>query len=264
MKEHARTAIVTGASSGIGEAFARRLHREGYRLVLVARRADRLEKLARELPPAEALEADLSLDGGIERVARRIGAEPGLELLVNNAGFEVPGRFWEADPGALDRMHRLHVLCVERLTRAALERLVPQGRGGVINVASMAGFFSIPGAVAYGATKAWVTRFTEGLHLELRSAGSPVRVQALCPGFTRSEFHAAAGMAAGAIPRPLWMTAEEVVDVSLRALARNRVVVIPGWKYRLTAALGRALPRFLTDAAILEYSRRTKTDNFRR
>lgn len=264
MKEHARTAIVTGASSGIGEAFARRLHREGYRLVLVARRADRLEKLARELPPAEALEADLSLDGGIERVALRIGAEPGLDLLVNNAGFEVPGRFWEADPGALDRMHRLHVLCVERLTRAALERMVPEGRGGVINVASMAGFFGIPGAVAYGATKAWVTRFTEGLRLELRSAGSPVRVQALCPGFTRSEFHAAAGMAAGAIPRPLWMTAEEVVDASLRALARNRVVVIPGWKYRLTAALGRALPRFLTDAAILEYSRRTKTDNFRR
>ena len=264
MKEHARTAIVTGASSGIGEAFARRLRREGYRLVLVARRADRLEKLARELPPAEALEADLSLDGGIERVALRIGAEPGLELLVNNAGFEAPGRFWEADPGALDRMHRLHVLCVERLTRAALERMVPEGRGGVINVASMAGFFGIPGAVAYGATKAWITRFTEGLRLELRSAGSPVRVQALCPGFTRSEFHAAAGIDAGAIPRPLWMTAEEVVDASLRALVRNRVVVIPGWKYRLTAALGRALPRFLTDAAILEYSRRTKTDNFRR
>jgi short-subunit dehydrogenase len=142
--------------------------------------------------------------------------------------------------------------------------MVPEGRGGVINVASMAGFFGIPGAVAYGATKAWITRFTEGLHLELRSAGSPVRVQALCPGFTRSEFHAAAGIDAGAIPRPLWMTAEEVVDASLRALVRNRVVVIPGWKYRLTAALGRALPRFLTDAAILEYSRRTKTDNFRR
>ena len=264
MKERTRTAIVTGASSGIGEEFARRLHREGYRLVLVARRTDRLEHLARELAPAEALRADLALDGEIERVALCIAAEPGLELLVNNAGFGVPGRFWEADARALDRMHRLHVLCVQRLTRAALERMVPEGRGGVINVASMAGFFGIPGAVAYGATKAWVTRFTEGLHLELRSAGSPVRVQALCPGFTRSEFHAAAGMDAGAIPRPLWMTAEEVVDASLRALVRNRAVVIPGWTYRLTAVLGRALPRFLTDAALLAYGRRTSTHNFRR
>ncbi|MBN2339405.1 MAG: SDR family oxidoreductase [Acidobacteria bacterium] len=264
MKEHTRTAIVTGASSGIGEAFARRLRREGYRLVLVARRADRLEKLARELAPAEALEADLSLDGGIERVAGRIGSEPGLELLVNNAGFGVPGRFWEADAGALDRMHRLHVLCVQKLTRAALERMVPEGRGGIINVASMAGFFGIPGAVAYGATKAWVARFTEGLHLELRSIGSPVRVQALCPGFTRSEFHAAAGMDAGAIPRPLWMTADEVVDASLRGLVRNRAVVIPGWTYRLTAVLGRTLPRFLTEAAVLAYGRRTQTRNSRR
>ncbi len=264
MKERTRTAIVTGASSGIGEEFARRLHREGYRLVLVARRTDRLEQLARELAPAEALGADLALDGEIERVAVRIAAEPGLELLVNNAGFGVPGRFWEADARALDRMHRLHVLCVQRLTRAALERMVPEGRGGVINVASMAGCFHVPGAVAYGATKAWVTHFTAGLHLELRSIGSPVRVQALCPGFTRSGFHEVAGMDAGAIPRPLWMTAEEVVDASLRALVRNRAVVIPGWTYRLTAVLGRALPRFLTDAALLAYGRRTNTHNFRR
>lgn len=244
-------ALVTGASSGIGETFARELSLKGYRLLLVARRADRIRKLAEELGNAEALAADLSLDSDISRIEERIASETCLEFLVNNAGFGVPGSFFEADGAALDRMHQVHVIAIERLTRAALRLMVPGGRGSIVNVSSVAGFFHTLNSTAYCSTKTWINAFTEGLYLELKHVHSPVRVQALCPGFTYTEFHDVIKMDRSRIPKSLWMTPEKVVRTSLKMLDRNRLFVIPGWRYRLVVTLGRLLPRFLKHYAAI-------------
>lgn len=244
-------ALVTGASSGIGETFARELSLKGYRLLLVARRTERLRRLAEELGNAEALPADLSLDAHISRIEERIASEERLEFLVNNAGFGVPGRFFEADGGDLQRMHQVHVIATERLTHAALRQMVPRGIGDIVNVSSVAGFFMTLNSTAYCSTKAWINTFTEGLYLELKHLNSPVRVQALCPGFTYTEFHDVIKMDRSRVPKNLWMTPEVVVRTSLKMLDRNRLFVIPGWRYRLLVAVGRLLPRTLKHYAAL-------------
>jgi short-subunit dehydrogenase len=251
-----RVALVTGASSGIGAAFARRLARDGFALILVARRHDLLEQLARDLGGAETLAADLTLEEDLARVEARIMAEPKLELLVNNAGFGTKGRFWETPLDQQERMHRLHVMATLRLSRAALAAMVPRRQGGVINVSSVAGFGQSPGNVSYCATKAWMTSFTEGLDLELRGAGSPVRVQALCPGFTVTGFHDTMGMSRDGIPAWLWMRAEDVVDASLRALPRGQPLVVPGTIYKMVVLLEKLAPRWLRSAAVVRAARR--------
>jgi uncharacterized protein len=253
-----RSALITGASSGIGEVFARRLSREGYHLVLVARRKDRLEKLAAELPDSKILIADLSKDSDLHILEQRIAAESHLEILVNNAGFGVPGCFWETDREALDRMHRVHIIAVERLTHAALQGMVARRKGNIINVSSVAGFLHTTFAISYCSTKAWINRFTEGLYTELKAAHSPVRVQALCPGFTSSEFFKTAGMNPDTIPRSLMMKAEEVVEISLRGLKRNKLFVIPGWHNQLFVTLYRMLPPYLKHKIALVYGRKSQ------
>lgn len=242
-------ALITGASAGIGAEFARQLA-PAWDLILVARRAERLEALAAELAAAgcraEALPADLAVEADVERVARRIGAEPRLELLINNAGFGGTGLFWEAPYADQRRMHDVHILATLRLTHAALAAFVPRDRGAVINVASVAAFIRGPGSAGYGATKSWMTAFTEALHLELRSRRSQVRVQALCPGFTYSEFHDVAGIdRAGRAPPSLWLGASQVVSESLAGLRAGRVYVVPGWRYRLITAIATKLPHRL-------------------
>ena len=237
-------ALVTGASSGIGEVFARRLSEKGYHLVLVARRRERLEKLAAELPSAEALPADLTLDSDLLKIEHYIASEQRLEFLVNNAGFGIPGIYHETDVEAQDRMHRLHITAIGRLTHAALRGMVRRSRGNIINVSSVAGFIQAPFSVSYNASKAWINSFTEGLYLELKSIRSPVRIQALCPGFTYTEFQQTAGMDRRTIPKNLWMSAEAVVDTSLRCLERNKLFVVPGWRYHLFLAGIGVTPRF--------------------
>lgn len=238
---------ITGASSGIGEVFARKLAPE-HDLILVARRRDRLEALAAELERSfgcrcQVVEADLASDEGLDTAAKAITGEPDLALLVNNAGFGSKGRFWEKAYGEEEKMYRVHVMATLRLTHAALQNMVRKDRGAIINVASVAAFIRNAGSVSYSATKSWMTIFTEGLYLELRSIDSQVMVQALCPGFTYSEFHDVMGvdrlrMAPGAF----WMRAEDVVDASLAGLARRHLIVVPGWRYRLLTALFSALP----------------------
>jgi uncharacterized protein len=250
-----RVALVTGASSGIGEVFARKLSGSGYRLILVARRKDRLHKLAEELREAEVLTADLSIDSDLQKVLDRITAEPELEFLVNNAGFGVQGLFFEAPLEAQDKMHRLHIIAIERLTHAALGGMVERRKGNIINVSSVAGFLATPYNTSYCATKAWINTFTEGLYLELKAARSPVRIQSLCPGFTYSEFHDVARMDRSVIPRSLWMSAEDVVDTSLRGLERNRLIVIPGWRYRLFTGIYPFIPRSLKHTLAIKYGR---------
>jgi uncharacterized protein len=241
------TALITGASSGIGEVFARKLAARGYDLILVARREERLRALAASLPGhAEVLSANLASETGLAAVEQAIHNCAGLELLVNNAGFGTLGRFWEADIAGQVRMHEVHVMATMRLTHAALAGMVPRGRGGVISVSSVAAFAQNPGNVSYCATKAWINSFAEGLDLELKGLHSPVKVQALCPGFTVTEFHQTLGMDRNRIPAFLWMKSDDVVETSLAGLDRGKVIVVPNWKYKIAVALMKYVPHALT------------------
>ncbi len=255
-------ALITGASSGIGATFARHLAALGCDLVLVARRKDRLEEQARAIQgahsvEAEVLPADLTCGADLQTVEERIAAAPNLEYLVNNAGFGITGRFFSAPLEGQDQMHRLHVLAPMRLMHAALPGMIARGRGNIINVSSVSGFGQNPGSVSYSATKTWMTSFTEGIYMELKSVGSPVRVQALCPGFTLSEFHDTMHFDRKTLPDWMWMSSDEVVDASLRALDRDQLIVIPGWRYRLLVFLMRALPRPLYHSLAIKYARGT-------
>jgi short-subunit dehydrogenase len=256
-------AAVTGASSGIGETFARALAARGSDLLLIARRKDRLDSLARELAEqhgveAEAIEADLVAEPDLARVERRLGAAPNLDLLVNNAGFGVSGRFSASEMEGQDGMHRLHILATLRLTHAALPGMVARRAGGIINVSSVAGFLTTPGALSYGASKNWINTFTEGLQMELRAEGSPVRVQALCPGFTYSEFHDTAKMDRSKLAGPgWWLSAERVVEESLAGLERNRLFVIPGLRYRLLVGIVGRIPRSVRRELMVAWARRS-------
>jgi short-subunit dehydrogenase len=243
-----RRALVTGASSGIGDAFARVLAADGVDLVLVARRADRLEVLAGELRSpvcrVEVLAADLTDDDDLERVARRLtDTEAPVDLLVNNAGFGTFGSFWELPlDGELAEIGT-NVTALVRLTHAALGRMVGEGRGAVLNVSSVAGNQPGPGDAVYAATKAFVTTFTEGVAEELRGTG--VTATAVCPGLTTSEFHDVAGVAHVRRRGPglMWMTAEAVAREGLDAAAKGRVVHVTGLGNRVLAGLSNVAPR---------------------
>jgi uncharacterized protein len=246
----ARTVVaITGASSGIGSVFARKLAPE-HDLLLIARRKEKLDILAADLTrqhncQVEVLPADLATDDGQTAAADRIAREDRLVLLVNNAGFGSRGKFWESSLKVQEAMHRLHVLATVRLTHAALRNMVPKNRGGIINVASVSAFVRSPGSVSYAATKSWMTVFTEGLFLELEEMNSNIVVQALCPGFTYSEFHDVMGVRReGLAGSSLWMSPERVVDQSLEGLGRQ-LFVIPGWRYRLMTAVFSKIPTAL-------------------
>jgi len=239
-------ALVTGASSGIGAAFARRLARDGRDLILVARSLDRLEELAKELRERHGhavtvIAADLTQPSDLSKVEERVVSDPALDLLVNNAGFGTIGRFVTLDPDREEEEVRLNVIALQRLTRAALPGMVERKRGAIINVSSMAGLQPGPCNATYAATKAFVNSFTEALHEELRGTG--VQVQALCPGFTRTEFQQRAGVNTSDLPSFAWMSAEAVVDASLSALGRGDVVLVPGFGNRVLATVAVNAPR---------------------
>ena len=242
-------AVVTGATAGIGREFAEQLGARGYDLLLVARDRPRLAATAEALAAshrveAEAFAADLSRDDDVTRLVERLIASPRLTLLVNNAGFGSRGRLVEADIEAQEAMLRLHVLAPMRLTRVALPVLLANRAGGVINVSSVAGFIYSAGNVNYCATKAYLTTFSEGLAAELHGTG--VVVQALCPGFTRTEFHARIPGPLERHPRFLWLSARTVVAYSLHCLDRGGpVVCVPGFRWRLVVLAIRLMPRSL-------------------
>lgn len=253
-----RRALVTGASSGIGLAFAERLGRDGYDLILVARRRERLDKLATRLHrehgiEAEALPADLAQSEELAVVEELIAGSGTLDLLVNNAGFGTTGNFAELDPDREAEEIRLNVLALTRLTRAALPGMIKRGHGAVINVSSLAALQPGPFMATYSATKAYVVQFTDALHEELRGTG--VQIQALCPGFTRTEFQQRAGIDTSKLPPFVWMTAAAVVDASLAALGNGEPVYVPGLANRALNTIGSVVPRSLTRRIVGTYAK---------
>lgn len=249
-----RRAVVTGASSGIGEAFARRLAADGTDLVLVARSADALRRLADELgarsdATVEVCPADLATPDGCDTVATRLGDDTApVDLLVNNAGIGTSGAFGSIDLQREVDLIALNVTAVVRLTHAAVERMRAQGRGGIINVSSLSAFQPYPFGANYGASKAYVTSFSKALHTEL--AGTGVGVLALCPGFTRTNFQSSAGISRTPIPDWLWLQPEEVVDEGLAALAAGRSVRVPGAAFKAWAGLTKVVPDALIRRAL--------------
>ena len=238
-----RSALITGASSGIGAAFANKLAARGCDLVLVARRKERLEQLCDELVTAHAIRADayvadLADVQATEALADRIAEIADLELLINSAGFGTMGHFADADVERQLDMIRVHVLAAVRLSRAALPSMIRRESGGIVNVSSIGSWLPCAGNVQYAATKSYLNAFSEGLQDELRGTG--VRVQALCPSFTYTEFHDAGGMQEfdrSQVAKWMWMSADDVVDYSLKKLTGRRTIVIPGWKNRVLARI---------------------------
>ncbi|WP_424212235.1 SDR family NAD(P)-dependent oxidoreductase [Streptomyces sp. BI20] len=240
------TALITGSTAGIGAAFARRLASQGRHLVLVARDTERLNRQATELHDrhgveVEVLTADLSTEEGIAAVEHRLAdrTHP-VDLLVNNAGFGNRGRWLEVPMADELTMLKVHVEAVLRLSTAAAESMRERGRGGIVNVASVAAF--LPRGT-YGASKAWVVQFTQGAAKDL--AGSGVRMMALCPGFVRTEFHERAGMGTDNIPGWMWLDADKLVAEALTDLARGRTVSIPDPRYKALMGVVKLAPRGL-------------------
>jgi uncharacterized protein len=244
-------ALVTGASSGIGLAFARALHRRGERLILVARRAERLRHLVEELGGEEkvlAVPLDLaeaSSPGQLEAALNARGL--GVDLLVNNAGRGDTGRFHERPLSSALEIVDLNTRAVVELTRRFLPPMVSRGRGHILNVVSMSAFQPVPFLAVYAASKAFVLSFTEALSVEIEGTG--VRVQALCPGNILTEFQGIAGTGALPFNDTPTMAAERLVEASLEALPTRQVTVIPGVRDRLTVAAQRVLPRSLVRRA---------------
>ncbi|MCX4548817.1 SDR family oxidoreductase [Streptomyces sp. NBC_01387] len=240
------TALITGATAGIGAAFARRLATDGHNLVLVARDTERLRRQATELHDlhgieAEVLTADLATEDGISSVEERL-SDPrnAIDLLVNNAGFGNKGRFLDVSVADELMMLKVHCEAVLRLTSAAVPGMRDRGRGGVVNVASVAAF--LPRGT-YGASKAWVVQFTQGAARDL--AGSGVRLMALCPGFVRTEFHERAGMGTDNIPGWMWLDADKLVAAALTDLARGKSLSIPDPRYKALMGAAKLAPRGL-------------------
>lgn len=252
-----KLAVITGAAGGIGACFARRLAELGYDLILIDCRDNELVPLCGELrsvknSSVEPIVADLCDLQAVSALARRLADLPQIELLVNNAGFGILEDFVNVEIQRHIDMISLHVNTPVLLTHAVLPRMIERNQGAIINVSSIAAWTPSSGSVQYCATKSFLVSFSEALHDELK--GTQVRVQALCPGFVRTGFHDGKNMSKldlVKIPKWLWTTTDTVVQCSLRALPRNRAVVVPGLLTRILARVMRMpmvqpLVRFLT------------------
>jgi len=245
-------ACITGATSGIGAAFAERFAERGYDLILTGRRLDKIRAAAERIAgrykvTVDVVPAELSDEKQVDALAARLEALDNLEVLVNNAGFAQKGRFFEEDFSVHERMLKVHDLATIRLAHAVLPGMIARRRGAVINVSSISAFLPFPKNAMYSATKSLLNIFTEALHFELHGTG--VKVQALCPGMTRTDFHERMGLDPGRVYKQRGimkaMAPEAVVDASLAGLRKNRVILIPGLNNRLMVSLIRILPRRL-------------------
>ncbi|MEO8457313.1 MAG: SDR family oxidoreductase [Chloroflexota bacterium] len=238
-------ALVTGASSGIGEEFAKQLAANGYDIVLVARRRDRLERVGGELTGAsvEIIESDLSTQAGVDSVIARI-KRGDINMLVNNAGFGTNGDFSDLP---LDREMQeidLNVRALTQLCHAALAPMKAKHSGTIINVGSTGSYQPVPYMATYAATKAYVLHLSEALHEEAKSYG--VNVSCLCPGLTKTEFHEVAGVnTKSAALRSGWATPASVVKTALGAAKSGSAIAVPGTMNKGMTSLNRFFPRFM-------------------
>ena len=241
------TALVTGASSGIGEAIVHQLGGARVPTVVVARRADRLEDLAKRYPNIEVLAADLNDSAGLRLVEARIAStDQPIDLVVNNAGFGTTGLFHTLDADRLEQEVGLNVQALTRLSHAALAAMVPRGRGYLLNVSSVASFQPAPKLAVYAATKAYVTSLTESLYGEV--AGTGVKVTALCPGLTKTEFQSVSSgeVYAANYPKVAWLPVDKVAAAGLRDVAKGKVFSVPGALYKAAVAATGVTPRAVT------------------
>lgn len=237
-----KVALVTGASAGLGVEFARQLSKRGHRLVLAARRKQRLEELANALGNARPLAIDLSTANAAAKVMADLEANgETVDLLVNNAGFGLIGRFAELDARREREMIDLNVGTLSDLCRAVAPAMIERKSGAILNVASTAAFQPGPNMALYFATKAFVLSLTEALHEELKPHG--INVSCLCPGPTRTEFGEVAGFGGNRLFDWVAMSAEKVVEKGLKGLESNRAVVVAGWINKTVAAGTRFAPR---------------------
>jgi short-subunit dehydrogenase len=237
-----KVALVTGASAGLGVEFARQLSKRGHRLVLAARRKERLEELAKELDKARAVAIDLSKTNAATKLMADLAAnDEEVELLVNNAGFGLIGRFATADAKRLRQMIDLNVGTLADLCRAVAPGMIERKSGGIVNVASTAAFQPGPNMAVYFATKAFVLSFTEAMHEELKPHG--IHVTCLCPGPTRTEFGDVAGFGGNGMFDRVAMESPDVVTAGLEGLDKNKAVVVPGLLNKISANSGRFAPR---------------------
>jgi uncharacterized protein len=240
------SALVTGASSGIGEVMARRLAAAGVTTVVVARRSDRLQAIADEFDNVEVLTADLlTMKGQRAVVARIVDDSAPIDFVVNNAGFGTSGSFHELDAERLAAEVELNVAALTRLSHAALGVMTSRGRGWLLNVSSVASFQPAPQLAVYAATKAYVTSLTESLHEEVKARG--VHVTALCPGLTKTEFQSVSNTEqyADEFPGLVWTSPDQVVDEGISAVIANRAIAVPGVQYKLMSTVTNSMPRWL-------------------
>jgi len=232
-------AVITGASSGLGLSFAKKLAAYGFDLVLIARRKERLQEIATQLESeysiqCEIIPADLAIVEDIEKVADSIKQISNLDILINNAGFATKGNFADVPIKKDMCMLHVHMTAPIQFTYTALQIMRERKQGVIINVSSLGAFVLTPGNVLYDATKSFLNTFSKNLRLEVRGMG--IKIQALCPGFIRTEFHEVGDLQnfdRSSVPDYLWMTPDNVVSQSLKALGKNRkTVFIPGWRHR--------------------------------
>ena len=257
------TACITGATSGIGAAFARKFASDGYDLLITGRRNEKIQSLAKEISDKYRIKVDveiaeLSNNAALQSLADKLGGMKNLEILVNNAGFSVKEFFHSENFSTHEKILKVHCLATIKLTHAVLPDMIANSKGIIINVSSLSAFSPFPTNAVYAATKRFVLIFSESLHLELRGTG--VKVQALCPGITRTDFHERMGYERKKVYKRKGfmkaMSAEEVVDFSLKYLKKDKVVCIPGCSNKFISILPKVLPRSVTYKMALKMMRK--------
>lgn len=238
------TALITGATAGIGASYTKLLAKQGYDLVLVARDLPRLNKMAKELSKTykvkvETIKADLTAPNQLIKVEKRLSnkSKP-IEVLINNAGFGIKQSFTDSDIKKEQELLDVLVTAPMRLTHSVLPQMLKRDSGVIVNVSSVASWIT---GGTYSAAKSYLTVFSEYLHTELR--GTNIKISALCPGFTRTEFHERGKMRMSGLPNFMWLTSDQVVAKSWRYVNANKVVCIPGWQYLILSTIARTAPR---------------------
>lgn len=240
--ETRRTALITGATSGIGESFSRLLADQGFHLILIARDISRLDERRRDLTQKhpelliETMKADLTVDSDIRSVESRVAQ--GIDVLINNAGFGINKSFTKSSTDSERELLKVLVETPMRLTHHAIPSMLQKGEGVIINVSSVASFIA---GGTYSAAKSYLTVLSESLQSELKGTG--LKVLALCPGFTRTEFHQRGRMRMTGLPQFLWLSADHVTETAWRDVHRGKAISIPGWQYKILMLILRLLPR---------------------